>query len=574
MATIGVLPAPSATSSASSRKRAGWPRALGTLACDIRALLAMSTMLILGTLVWCVTQTPNRILAYADVPTHLNLARRLHDDLHPGLGQLGDYWLPLAHVIELPFVWNDTLWHDGLAGAIPAMGCYLLSVWCIYQLLILATGQRVPAMIAGIAFAANPNVLYLDVLPMFEPAIMASMLLATYLLARWLQGGGYAALVAAAAAVCVATTSRYEMWGFALASAMVVAVAFWQRGDRGPRLRGHVLFYVLLAWYGMALWLLWNLSLSGDALYFLHPSFNKGLSQDRLAPLTKKQLLHATAYVFYAVADNAGPLLIGVGALGLWRAIASLGGAARGLWLYLLAAPVAFDVFYLYWKGTPPILVPQLFPYTSGNVRYGVVAVPLVCVLVGLLARRPDKAVPKLGWQRAERQLAAAWPYVRFLWPAVQAAVLIAVVAQPLLLVQRNFVVSYDEAETKAYVADQQLRVDLGHWLGVNYDGGYILMSTFKGADRIILESGLPDSDFIHDGSQNTWKCALRVPQRWVRWIVLYKGGDGAAALLTSRAVYGGEFFSRITNAPASSSYFVFRRNATPWHPPSAGQCE
>ena len=59
--------------------------------------------------------------------------------------------------------------------------------------------------------------------------------------------------------------------------------------------------------------------------------------------------------------------------------------------------------------------------------------------------------------------------------------------------------------------------MELGHWLGAHYDGGLILMSTFKGADRIILESGLGDRDFVHDGSQNTWKCALRVPQKWVQ---------------------------------------------------------
>jgi Dolichyl-phosphate-mannose-protein mannosyltransferase len=538
----------------------------------VRALLLVSAVLIGGTLWWCLRQTPNQLLAYADVPTHLNLARRLHDDLHPGLGQLGDYWLPLTHVLELPFVWNDTLWHSGLAGAIPSMACYLISVWCIYRLMELATGERFPAMIAGLAFAANPNVLYLHVQAMFEPALIASMLLATYALARWLQGEGYGWLVAAAAAACVSTTSRYEAWGFAMASVVVVTLALWQRGDRGPRLRGHILFYILLAWYGMALWLLWNLALSGDPFYFLHPSFNKGLGEARLAVLTKGHLPRAAAYTILSIADNAGPLLVGAATLGLWRTISAFGLRARGLWIYLLAAPAVFDVLYLGLKGTPPILVPQLIPHVSGNIRYGLVSLPLLCVLLGYLARRPPATVSGAGL--APTVLRAVLPAARMVWPVVQGALLAAVVAQPLFLVQRHFVVSYNEPNTSKYAADQQARVDLAHWLGAHYDGGHVLMSTFKGADRVILASGLPNREFIHEGSQNTWKCALRRPQRWARWIILFKGRDGAAALLTSKSVAGGEYYTRLTNVGGGSLYYVFRRNSKPWHPAHPGPCE
>lgn len=555
-------------------------RTLSDIAFDVRSLLCLSSLLIVGTLVWCMRQSPSAVLAYADVPTHLNLARRVHDDLHAGLGQLGDYWLPLSHVLELPFVWNDTLWHSGLAGSIPSMACYLVSVWCIYQLVFLATGERPPATIAGLAFAANPNILYLDVLPMFEPSIIAGMLLSTYALARWLQSNdGYADLVVAAAIVCVATTSRYEMWGYAAASAVVVAAAFWQRGDRGARLRGHILFYILLAWYGMTLWLLWNLSLNGDPFYFLHPTFNKGLPEDSLAILTKRHLLKATAYVLYSVADNAGWLLTAIAVAGLWRAVTSIGVQARSLWLYLLATPAGFDMFYLWYKGTPPILVPELIPHAPGNIRYGAVSIPLICILIGVLARRPFSTVPPVP-ARFGPTVARLWNIfgstARLAWPAAQMVLLGAALLQPVLLLRSHDVVSYNEAETPRYVADQQARVELGHWLGSHYAGGYILMSTFKGADRIILASGLADREFIHEGSQNTWKCALRVPQRWVRWVVLFNRGDGAATLLRSRSVSGGVYFARVSDIPRSAAayYYVYERNSNPWRAPFAGQCE
>jgi hypothetical protein len=544
----------------------------------VRFLLAVGSALILATLVWCLRQTPNELLAYADVPTHLNLARRFHDDLYPGLGQLGDYWLPLAHLIEIPFIWNDTLWHTGLAGAIPSMLCYLLSIWCIYQLMLISTGQRLPGTIAGLAFAANPNVLYLHVLAMFEPSMIATMLLATYFLARWLRTGGLALLVATAGSVALATITRYELWGYAAGSTVVVGVALWQMGRRRWMLVDQLLVYVMLAWYLMFLWLIWNLSLSGDPLYFLHPSFNNGLGEVRLAILTKRHILRATAYAVYAALDNAGPLPVFLGVLGLWRVITTFGIKTQGLWLYVLASPLAFDIFYLWFKGTPPILVNELIPYENGNVRYGIMTYPLFCLLIGYLAHRPASLppVPAVAQGRVwlSRLLDGTMKATYNLWFVVQFLLLVAVVAQPLLLMRQDQVVSYNEANTPRYIADQQVRTVLGQWLGKHYHGGRILMSTFKGADRIILASGLQDQEFVHEGSQDLWKCAIRRPQRWVRWVVLFRGRDSAAQLLTSKAVAGGEYFARVVTPADGGQYFIFRRNSRPWIAPKKGICE
>jgi len=526
----------------------------------VRSVLLVSAALIAGTLWWCLHQSYNVLLSYADVPTHLNLARRVSDDLHPGLGQLGAYWLPLAHVIELPFVWIDALWRSGLAGTIPSMGCYLLSVWLIYRLAELATDQKMPAVIAALAFAANPNVLYLHVLAMFEPAIIASMLLAVYLLARWLRFGGFAPLVGTAAAMSVACTSRYEIWSVALASAPVVALALWQQGCRAARLRARLLLYLLLAWYGMALWVIWNLSLQGDPIYFLHPSFNKGLNEAALAVLTKRQILRAGAYVFYSVKDNAGWILIALGAAGLWRFATTFGLRARGMWLYLLIMPAAFDIFYLWFKGTPPITVPELYPGAPGNIRYGVVSLPFLCLATAYLACRPELV------DRAGAAVRALVP-LRWVWGLGQLAVLGAVLLQPIKLVQSHQVVSFNEPNRPDYLAQQRVRTATGQWLGRHYDGGLILMSTFKGADRIILDSGLEDHSFVHEGSQNTWKCALKRPQRWVRWVVLYKRGDGAVSLVNSQSVGGREYFRLVKSIGGSDGYWIFRRNSKPWPP-------
>ena len=59
----------------------------------------------------------HQILLYDDSISHLRIARRVFDNTTPGLAQLGGVWLPLPHVLMLPFIWNDYLWRTGLAGS-------------------------------------------------------------------------------------------------------------------------------------------------------------------------------------------------------------------------------------------------------------------------------------------------------------------------------------------------------------------------------------------------------------------------------------------------------------------------
>src|SRR5881296_3477700 len=42
--------------------------------------------------------------AHYDAKAHLVLARGVLDSTHPGYGQIGAHWLPLTHLLYLPFV--------------------------------------------------------------------------------------------------------------------------------------------------------------------------------------------------------------------------------------------------------------------------------------------------------------------------------------------------------------------------------------------------------------------------------------------------------------------------------------
>ncbi len=47
------------------------------------------------------------LLLYGDAVAHLGIARRILDSHNPGLVQLGGVWLPLPHLMMLPFVQTD-----------------------------------------------------------------------------------------------------------------------------------------------------------------------------------------------------------------------------------------------------------------------------------------------------------------------------------------------------------------------------------------------------------------------------------------------------------------------------------
>ena len=59
------------------------------------------------------------VLLYGDAVAHINIARRVFDSKTPGLLQLGTVWLPLPHLLILPFVVSSALWQGGGGGSIP-----------------------------------------------------------------------------------------------------------------------------------------------------------------------------------------------------------------------------------------------------------------------------------------------------------------------------------------------------------------------------------------------------------------------------------------------------------------------
>jgi len=124
------------------------------------------------------------MLNYGDAVAHLHIARRVLDSRTPRFTQLGSVWLPLPHVLLIPFVQKYQWWANGLAGVIPSALAYLASCAGLYRLARRWLSPA-PAAIALAFFALNPNLLYLQTTAMTEPLFLCEVIWIVVWMVEW-----------------------------------------------------------------------------------------------------------------------------------------------------------------------------------------------------------------------------------------------------------------------------------------------------------------------------------------------------------------------------------------------------
>jgi hypothetical protein len=121
------------------------------------------------------------LLLYGDAVAHINIARRVFDSRTPGLLQLGTVWLPLPHLLMIPFLLSNWAWQTGVGGSIPSLAAYVLGAVGVFRLVRGAVGfpsrpdtaVRIAAWIAVLIYVGNPNLIYLQTTAMTEPLYLA-----------------------------------------------------------------------------------------------------------------------------------------------------------------------------------------------------------------------------------------------------------------------------------------------------------------------------------------------------------------------------------------------------------------
>jgi hypothetical protein len=320
------------------------------------------------------------LLYYGDAEAHLNIARRIVDSRTPGYDQVGTVWLPLLHWLLLPFARVDALWVNGLAGAIPSAIAFLLAGTFLYLAAYRIFDCTSAAFAAAALFALNPNVLYLQSIPMTEIIFSACLLALLYFTVRFRDTQGWGTVIGAAIAACAATLTRYEGWFLLPFAAVYFAIA-----ARRNRIAVAALFSLLAA-LGPVFVLGHHWWITGDALAFYRGPYSPRAIQGSADYPGKNDWREAFLYYRTAAQLCAGPCLPLIAVAG---ALAAL--FRRAFWpLLLLALPGVFYIWSMRFSGGTPIFIPVLKPFSYYNSRYGLAVLPLLALAgAGLVTVAP-----------------------------------------------------------------------------------------------------------------------------------------------------------------------------------------
>ncbi len=446
--------------------------------------------------------TTGVLLAYNDATAHLNTARRIIDSLTPGIVQIGSVWLPLLHLLELPFVANYTLWQTGLAGSIVSGISFIVGGIFLYKLLYYVTKSFWAGFFGVLVFATNVNMLYLQSTPMFEPLLIATAMGAVYYLARWSMEDDYKYLIFASICTMLATLTRYDGWALFLTTGAFVLL-------RSIKMRkswdGPLILFLTMAGFGILLWLLYNWLIFGDPLFFSRGEFSAAAQQDVLfahnALPTKHDLPLSIVTYSLSTLLNIGAITTALGVWGLLSFLKNNITSARKYVPLLLITPYVFNIATLY-LGQSVIWLPMVPPFftTYFNARYGVLMLPAIAFFSGYLASR------NLFFKFVVIAATVA-QVILFMNPAI-----LPLFGREIGVITLQDTVSSVNADTK----------NASSYLHDHYNSGLILVSSAS-SDAFIFRAGIPLKHFITEGSGHYWKESLVSPAKYASWIVFFR---------------------------------------------------
>ena len=361
-----------------------------TLREETKLVSIVAVLLTAASLAFCARH--GYLLLYGDAVAHLHIARRIFDSLNPGFSQLGSVWLPLPHLLMLPFVQNTQWWQGGLAGAIPSMVSYVLACAGIYRLA--RTWMRpLPALLVFAALALNPGFLYMSVTAMTEPLYLALMIWSVIHLTSFEAALRKAnapvarrALMKLTVVLIAAVFTRYDGWILGILAWLMAACWTLRRGwwKEPANARIFILCTLLLVAAPLS-WLGYNWHMYGDPLDFLRGPYSARAIAERT---TKPGSLPYPgwhhpwwAFLYYVKSAKMGAAPL---RCGRWLLLMTAAGTVYMLARYrsrALPAAILFWMpipFYTYSVayGSVPIFLPVWFPHSFYNTRYGMEMLP------------------------------------------------------------------------------------------------------------------------------------------------------------------------------------------------------
>jgi cellulose synthase/poly-beta-1,6-N-acetylglucosamine synthase-like glycosyltransferase len=305
------------------------------------------------------------ILLYGDAYSHMNIARSVIDGYTPGLAQLGGVWLPLPHLLMIPFIWNNFLWQTGLAGSIPSMVCYVMAALFLFLSTRRFTQNNWSSFAGVLVFLLNPNVLYLQSTPLSEPVCFATFAFASYCFIAWAQEDKVKYLVLAAVGAFLSSIARYGGWFLFASMFVLVAVIGVIRRQRKQQIIAYLVMIGVLGSAGIFLWLAWSKVIFGDPLYFQHGVYSSQAHMQYFYAHSfgaRGDLWLSVKEYSIAIIDTFGPVMPLLALLAIGYFFLRKGSLSAKIAALSFLSPLAFYTFSFY-SGQVVIMVPGFSSY-------------------------------------------------------------------------------------------------------------------------------------------------------------------------------------------------------------------
>jgi hypothetical protein len=484
-------------------------------------VLASCAAASLGATAW--SWSNHAMLNYGDAVAHLHIARRVIDSHHPGLSQLGSVWLPLPHLLMIPFVAVYAWWANGIAGLIPSSLAWMAACYGLYRLARRWLNPA-PAAIALTFFALNPNLLYMQTTAMTEPLFVCEMVWTAVWLVEWRvsidaaigahRGGRLLWLIALVLVASVFT--RYDGWIMELLAWTAIGIVLLRRDRLGSRAFWLASIVVVAA---PIVWFVYNAFVFGDWLAFARGPYSAMAIELRTATPGNgpphpgwhnpwvSLLFFIRAAELDAAAASKGNLLLIVSVLGVvWAWLIARRRAFA--WTLLLWLPVPFYAYSVAF-GSVPIFLPVWWPHSYYNTRYGLELLPAFALGVGFAAAFA---------------LAAIREFKPKLIP-IAAGVMILVVAVNSFVVLRDRPIVYVEG-THNIESRQPFELEIPPAMRAvlaTRPGGPVLMNTSV-YPQIVASSGIPLRQTINEGDQALYTDALAAPAERAAVVLAFAG--------------------------------------------------
>jgi cellulose synthase/poly-beta-1,6-N-acetylglucosamine synthase-like glycosyltransferase len=444
------------------------------------------------------------ILLYSDAYSHLRIPLRVLET-HFSIAQFGGVWLPLPHLLMLPFIWNTFMWRTGLAGSIPSMICYVVSAVFLFRSAYRLTKDNLASFVGVLMFALNPNILYLQTTPLSELVCIATFTMACYFFLAWTQEDQPRYLVLAAGSTFLATMARYDGWMLVIILPVLIVVVGRLRRHKLARIESNIIIFLVLAALGIALWLAWCGIIFGDPLYFQHSQYSSQAQQAFFikagTQYTYHDILQSFRYYLLNSIDVIGPLLFVLATLGMVSFVSQRRLKPEVIGALAFLVPFVFYVVSFY-NGQATVYIPEALPAYSHqhlfNVRFGSEMVAPAALFIATLVSR--LRIPPLG---------NVWGKL------AHVAFALIIIIQSLLIIS-NGIITIQDGQYGASCEPEHL---INTYLAQHYNGGKILVDIFN-SNIDGTDAGIDYLSFVNESSGPQWTAALKDPSK-MDWIIV-----------------------------------------------------